>query len=505
MSQRKVIIALSVAVLLVIARSAVFLIWEQSGFDADQAIFGLMAKHIVEGRAVPLFIYGDRYMLAVQAWLAVPLFAMFGPSVPLLKLPVLAVNVATAILLVRVLIRDAGLRPMMALTASLFFAAAPPVMAKLLVETGGGNPEPFLYVLLLWTLRHRPIAFGVLLAIGFMHREFTAYGATALIAIALLADWRITIERLRYVALAGAAFLVVSQAIQAAFVWSTPFGPGTTIDPVSHGVAGAAALTSRYCWAPDSIAPSLKNLFGDFLGVPFGATDHRMVDFGVRSVLPAGLPGVAAFWPVLGSIFAVALIRVLWIAVRERRPIWLGAGAVGTFLLLVGLQSGVAYALARCGRLEPTTFRYALLTLYIGVGVATLYFVYERQRAWRGAMAAVVLACSAISAGSHVRLLNEYINHEPANPHRALADYLLAHQVRYARADYWTTYATTFHARELVVIASTDTVRISSYQRDVASNSSEAVDVQRQPCAAGGVEAVAGTYWICAGRNRVLP
>ena len=35
-----------------------------------------MAKHISEGRAFPVFIYGDRYMLAVQAWLAAPLFAI---------------------------------------------------------------------------------------------------------------------------------------------------------------------------------------------------------------------------------------------------------------------------------------------------------------------------------------------------------------------------------------------------------------------------------------------
>ncbi len=505
MSQRKVILALLIASLLAIARSAVFLLWEQSNFDSDQAIFGLMAKHIGEGRSFPIFIYGDRYMLAVQAWLAAPLFAMFDPSVALLKLPVVLVNVVTAALLVWVLIRDAGLRPITALVASLFFAAAPPVMAKLLTETGGGNPEPFLYVLLLWIVRHRPIAFGLVLAVGFIHREFTIYGATAIIAMSLLADRRISVGRVTQGALAAAAFLVIATAVQTAFVWSTPFGPGTTIDPVSHGVGGAAALTSRYCWAPASIAPSMRSLFGEYLGVPFGATDHRLVDFGVRSVLPAGVAGVPAFWPVLGGIFALALVRVAWIAARERRPIWLGAGAIGTFLLLIGLQSGVAYALARCGRLEPATFRYALLMLYVGVGVATLYFVYEPKRVWRGAMVAAVLAWTATSAASHARLWQEYLYQEPSNPHRALADYLLANDVGYARADYWTTYATTFLASERVVIASIDTVRITSYQRDVAAHGAEAVDVQRQPCAGPGDEAVAGTYWICAGKQRVAP
>ena len=493
---------LVVAALLVVARSAVFLLWEQSTFDSDQAVFGLMAKHIVEARGLPMFIYGLDYLLALEAWLAAPLFALFGPSVTLLKLPLVAVNIATAVLLVWLLIRDAGLRPITALSASLFFAAAPPVMAKMLVENSGGNPEPFLYVLLLWMLRYRPIAFGVVFAIGFIQREFTVYGVTAIVALAVLDDWRVSVERLKTTALVAVSYFVVSQAARTLFVFSTPFGPGTSVDQLSGAGGTASALMSRYCWAPASILPSMTGLFGNYLGVPFGATDHRMVDFGVRSLLPMGVPGVPRFWPLLGLIFAAAFIRVIWIAARDRRPIWLGPGAVATFLLLVGVQSGVGYALARCGRLEPETFRYALLMLYVGVGVVALYFVYERHRAWRGAMIAATLVWTATSIGSHARLWDEYINRQPANPHRALADYLVAHDVRYSRADYWTTYATTFYTDERVVMASTDTVRITSYQKDVAAHAEAAVDVQRQPCTGAGVEAVKGTYWLCAGRKR---
>ena len=504
MTQRRVIVVLAIAALLVIARSAVFLLWEQSNFDSDQAMFGLMAKHIVEGRAWPMFIYGQDYMLALEAWLAAPLFAVFGPSATLLKLPVVLVNMVTAVLLVWLLIRDGGLRPAAALAASLFFVLAPPVTAKSLVESSGGNPEPFLYVLLLWMLRRRPIAFGVVFAVGFLNREFTAYGVTAIIAIAVLSDRRITIERIKGLAIAGVAYLVVSQLAHTMFLFSTPLGPGSTIDSVREQGGNISALTSRYCWAPESIVPSMRLLFGQYLGVPFGAADHPMVDYGVRSFLPMGVPGVPPFWPLLGSIFAAALIRVSWIAVRERRPIWAGSGAVCTFLLLVGVQSGVAYALARCGRMEAGTFRYALLTLYIGVGVAALYFVYERHRGWRAAMVAATLAWAAISVGSHARLLNEYLNHEPLNPHRALAEYLVAHDVRYSRADYWTAYATTFFAAERVVIASTDTVRITAYQREVAAHADAAVDLQRRPCADAGIEAVPGQYWICEGRKRVV-
>jgi hypothetical protein len=497
MTERRLTIAMAAAVALVLARSAVFLWWEQSGFDSDQAIFGLMAKHLVEGRAFPMFIYGDSYLLAVQSWLAAPLFAIFGPSVAVLKIPVVAINAVTAALLVWILHRDGGLRPATALLASMFFVFAAPVMAKLLVETGGGNPEPFLYVLLLWVLRDRPLAFGLVFGLGFIHREFTTYGVTAIIAISLLADRRLNVERVTAVALAGVGYFLVSQTASAGFLFSSPFGPGTTIEARDVGY-GNSELAGRVCFAPETIVPSMTRLFGSYLGFPFGATSERLVTFGVRSLLPPS-PG---FWPALGLVFAIALTRVIWISVRDRKPLWAGSAAVGTFLLLVGLQSGVVYVLTRCGRLEPDTLRYALLMLYIGVGIAALYFVYETQRTLRLAMAAVIVAWTAMTALGHARLFEEYLNREPGGPHRALATYLTDRGIKYARSDYWTAYVTTFLANEKVVVDAIDTVRITAYQKEVAAHDAEAVNVQREPCRDGtGEEAVAGTFWICRRSN----
>src|SRR5687768_10625145 len=68
--ERWLVAVLVVAV--VVFRSAVLVFWEQSNFDSDQAIVGLMAKHLAELRAFPLFYYGQSYMLAVEAWLAAP-------------------------------------------------------------------------------------------------------------------------------------------------------------------------------------------------------------------------------------------------------------------------------------------------------------------------------------------------------------------------------------------------------------------------------------------------
>ena len=52
----------------VVFRAFPFVWWPDLHFDSDQGIVGLMAKHISEGRAFPLYYYGQPYMLAVEAY-----------------------------------------------------------------------------------------------------------------------------------------------------------------------------------------------------------------------------------------------------------------------------------------------------------------------------------------------------------------------------------------------------------------------------------------------------
>src|SRR4051812_50224726 len=95
-------IAAGIVVALVVLRSLVLVFWEQAQFDSDQAITGLMAKHLAELRAFPLFYYGQSYMLAVEASLAAAMFIPFGASAATLKPPPLALDPAIGPLALRV-------------------------------------------------------------------------------------------------------------------------------------------------------------------------------------------------------------------------------------------------------------------------------------------------------------------------------------------------------------------------------------------------------------------
>src|SRR6478736_5942510 len=136
MPRRRVILTLLSAI--VVFRSAVFVFAAQSQFDSDQAITGLMAKHLSELRAFPVFWYGQTYMLGVEAWLAAPVMAAIGATVTALKLPLLAVNIAVALLLFHGFTRDTGLGNAPAALVTMLFALAPPITAAHLLTANGG-------------------------------------------------------------------------------------------------------------------------------------------------------------------------------------------------------------------------------------------------------------------------------------------------------------------------------------------------------------------------------
>ena len=77
----------------------------------------------------------------------------------------------------------------------------------------------------------------------------------------------------------------------------------------------------------------------------------------------------------------------------------------------------------------------------------------------------------------------------PSDEHRALADYLVANRIRYARAIYWDAYAVDFLSRERVITASLDLVRIPEYQKAFDDHAEAAVTLARLPCT--GTERVA--------------
>lgn len=135
--------------------------------------------------------------------------------------------------------------------------------------------------------------------------------------------------------------------------------------------------------------------------------------------------------------------------------------------------------------MAPAVLRYVLFALLLPVSVFGAYFLVEATSTWRIAAAGLVGVWAVLTLQDNLRLAQEYRVAPPASEKRVLADYLVAHRIKYGRAGYWDCYIVDFLSRERVILASTDKVRVSAYQARVELNRANAVTVRRMPCDEG--------------------
>jgi hypothetical protein len=468
---RELWIALVLAWALIFARSFVYLAYEQSFFDSDQAITGLMAKHLSEGRAFPLFMYGQSYMLAVEAWVAVPIFWIAGPTVAALRLALILLNCAVATLLIAGFWKWAGLRPWYGLVASLFFVFAPPFTSAHLVEAGGGNIEPFIYVLLLWPLRERPFLFGAVLALGFLNREFSIYAVPVLLAGQLLTRQIFQPAVLRRWLLALVAFVVVWDGVIALKPFADPNGPGTRGE-MTPGAGGSQIenLTNRIARQPADLPVKVKAFVFERMTSLLGA--RRELD----GVAPQGRDWIV--WPLLAG--AVAAAYRLFTLRRTRPPaslafIWyvLGLGAIAAGMFVIARPA------------TDTTHRYFLLALFIPVAVTAAWLAMEPAPRMRAAIVVAMLGWSAFSAVDNFRQAARYVTGYEPNRIRELADALESRGLHVAEAGYWRAYKLSFLTQERLKIASYGYTRIDEYRRLADREGDRLMRLTEEPCPGG--------------------
>ena len=481
---------LAIVTLVVVARSAVFVFRPGSYFDADQAIVGLMAKHLSELRAFPVFLYGQTYMLGVEAWLAAPIFAIAGVSATALKIPLLVMNAAIAALLVRAFERDMGLRPAAAAIASLPFILPAPGLGSAFLDASGGTIEPLLYVMLLWLTRHRPLLCGLVFGIGFVNREFTLYGLAALAGVAALDRnlfTRAGAWRFGRVIGVGAAIWISVQGLKHL---SSASGPGTSVADTFTASNNLVELAGRVCVSPASAIAGATRLVSIHWPAILGTEPMPLARFAIESNIWQGLPWSSAL-PV-----AFVVLSIAGIALAIRSPSTSGTPSRVRFaqhLVLAGMFSAAGYVLGRCGEVNLLSMRYDLLSVLGIVGLGGWFLAAGPPAALRALWTVVLATWMAVIAVPHVRLAAEYAADPPVPPKVELIRALEAEGIRYGTADYWLAYYIDFMTNERIVIASTSPQRILMYNAIVAEHRAEAVRLLRKPCD-GGKHLIAGVY-----------
>jgi hypothetical protein len=488
---------------LVLLRAWPFVAWPAAHFDSDQAIVGLMAKHISEGRAFPLYYYGQQYMLAVEAWLAAPVMLAFGPTVTSLKIPLVAINLATVLLLLRISVREVGLRPALAAIAVLPVALPAAGVAARVVEANGGNVGPWLYVLLLWITRDRPWLCGAILGLGSLQREFTLYGAAALIVVDLgrlvlvrpraLGTFGPVLERWTMVAIAAIGVRGTAASLQP---FASALGPGTTGgDPMLRAWV-ADPVVGRLCFDPSLWPARAAALVTDHLPRLVGGMPAPLQDYGVLTGVFSGTTGLG-LW--VGALMGVCLAGGVWQAWAgsaarqstsdEAQSQGTGWAAFPIYLLLIGVISTVVYGFATCSAVHVATLRYNLLTVFVPVAALLVGLrAFTSAPARAGIAAAVVLWC-ALNLSDILALADEYRRHPPLDQRQAVVDALNQNGVETAWSAHRNAYHLTFISQERVRVSANDFIRIKEYWEE--ARRTRAPTISERPCE-GGAELVPG-------------
>lgn len=311
-------------------------------FNADEAVVGLMARHILQGER-PVFFYGQAYLGSLDAWLVAGAFTIFGQTVIAIRLVQIALylaTVATTYLLGLQVYRSHWIAG-----AGALLLAIPPVLITLYSTVSlGGYGEMLLIgnlclLLALFLLNPRPspsslpsapwrsagwLALGLLGGLGFWSFPLILVYLIPILIIAAALLWR------RALSLAGYCLLFAAGFAVGALPWlayTSAHGGITLLETGGQVIAGASS------------------------GNPvFAAAQHafNFLLFGVTAIWGLRPPWSAAFLALPLAPFAIALNFAAIIVATRRTAERRDAATIGRWLL-----AGTAVTLVAAFVLTP--------------------------------------------------------------------------------------------------------------------------------------------------------
>ena len=431
--------------------------------DSDEAIVGLMAKHIAEGRPWPIFYYGQYYMGSAEAILAAALFTLFGVSAVCLKLVPLGfslLHIALVYQLARRFTDRLG-----ALAAALLCALGPSALVLWSTKARGGFIELVVIgtLALIWSVdllrsaapRPRNFFFlGALLGVGWWVNNQIIFYMLTIAAVFSYHFLRLFGFR------SSLKFLLVSLA--GFFVGSLPFWivnlhPETFL-ATFHTLLGNQAPHHR---------GTLAHLAGFFqLALPILFGSRRF--WSEVDVFP-GASGLAY------AAYAVSLLVFLLIwRVAAKRGLSAVKRAPFGLLALFCLVVPLLFSVSSFGwlSLAPRYLLplYSVLFVIAGTAVSQL-----RQWGFWRLSALVFFSLLTVQIVSNypgrIALPGQPIvsnGERVAKDHRPLIDWLRRKRYRHVHTNYWIGYRLAFETAEEVTFTrygNPRTLRIADYER----------------------------------------
>ncbi len=442
-------------------------------FHSDEAIVGLMARHILQGER-PTFFYGQAYMGSLDAWLVALGFQLFGDSV-------LTIRIVQSVLYLLIVLtgyliawRFSG-KTTIALVTGLLLALPVPLLVLYTTASLGGYSEMLLFGNLVLLLGYE-VAQDLNANIALNRRSLWKWALLGLcagvgwwvngllIVYALPVSTLLLYRLLRSTSPHGrirAAFVAI--AVLTFFVGSLPWW----VYNFDHQWSALAF----YLPAPGVQNDTHVQYLDGLRTVPVESSEESGTNMAERFIglLLFGIPGLTGlrfpwsstfFLPVVGLPVTFLYLAALYTLARDTQNKLLTAnGRILTLGMVVGLLA--IFILSPFGK-DPTG-RYLLpLVLPFSIAFASLVERINRGEALalrmrRGLQAALVLLVVVYAVfGQITAATNEPgfttqfdpITHIPHDADAALIAFLEEHNITRGYTHYWVAYRLAFLSDE---------------------------------------------------------
>jgi hypothetical protein len=437
-----------IAVLIILLIAALFRAWLMAdtrvAFESDEAVVGLMARHIKQGKPIPTFFYGQAYMGSLDAILVAGGFQALGESVQTIRAVQLVLYLLALIMGYALAVTVTRSRRIAAM--ALLLLAIPTAVGALYttITLGGYNEIVVLgnIVLLLgWqvTVGGRREAWrwallGVAAGIGWWSNGAII---TAILVVGLIGLRLSSLRQWRGYALAVAGFMI----------GSAPWW----VYNLQHNWAALNFLVGGYQPAPgvEPISPG-ESLIGLLvLGLP--------ALYGLRYPWEAGFSvtvGIA-----VGALVYLVLVTDTIVNLTPQPPLHAEDSGVKAARRWVWIVFGVFAIVFTLSSFSDATGRY-LMPVWVPAAIGIALGLDRLRRAGRLVPALLLGGLLAMQAGSVIRAAQSGVGltpqlverlRTPAKDDTALIDFLRDTGYTRGYASYWTSFRVMFRAREAVI------------------------------------------------------
>jgi 4-amino-4-deoxy-L-arabinose transferase-like glycosyltransferase len=400
--------------------------------SADEAIPGLMARHILYNAELPVFYWGQAYFGAAEAYVVAALFALFGFHAWLVFVPALVASVAL-IPLVWAIAEHLGPWPAGAL-AALPVALPTPILSRVLGNAGGGFALGFaLQLAALLCLLHG------LRACGIRARWIALFSILSGLACWVWQPSLIALPPLLLMAMVRAPEL------------RRPVFVARLVAPMAVGLAPMLAYNVSSGW------PTLSSLVVKYSQSQPAAGQSAIVQLqqlGVLALTTLG-GGEETFGgsnPIQGAFLTAALLAgpalVLVLSVRTRTPVWRSrSNATGLLVLMTVLNVLVAHGGVR--------YLVPLFLAACALSGAVVAIIAQRVPRLRLLLLVVCAVAFLSNLGGYTRITELMAPEQLSmvDQTRAAVAALEQRGLVTGYADYWTAYPVTYLSGEMITVA----------------------------------------------------